>query len=280
MARTPSSAAVVVNFAVVLAVDSGAFLTIPSRGVTPESALHRPIRARALENRPKHLFGQLARLGILIGGMVGSQQNAAIGQGVFGAVPEFKLTLASDLFSTQQIIQVGLESDSPQGDNHAQMSQSFQFALQERSAVGQLLGQRLVVRRRAAGSGGYIESGQRKSVVPAGRRCLIREAGFKQHRVHELARSVPRERPSGAIRAVCARSQSENEHAGVGIAKAGNGLAPILMFAVCAALLASNALPVFDKAWTSRAGDDLGVQNLEPVGQRHLVILESGNFVI
>jgi hypothetical protein len=45
---------------------------------------------------------------------------------------------------------------------------------------------------------------------------------------------------------VGAGSESEHQDAGMGIAEAGNGLAPVLTVAVSAALLAGNALAIFD----------------------------------
>jgi hypothetical protein len=73
---------------------------------------------------------------------------------------------------------------------------------------------------------------------------------------------------------VGAGSESENEDAGMGIAEAGNGFAPVLALAVGAALIAGDALTICDQTRTARAGDDFGVQNLEPVGKRHFVICD------
>src|SRR6202521_1279761 len=101
--------------------------------------------------------------------MVRRQKNASIGQDVFGAVAEFVLALAGDQFSSLQVVEIGFESDSSERNDDAQIFESFQFALQIRSAVSQFLGQRLVVRRRATGGGGYIETSQHLSIVTSGR---------------------------------------------------------------------------------------------------------------
>jgi len=66
-----------------------------------------------------------------------------------------------------------------------------------------------------------------------------------------------------------AGSKSEHEHASMRIAEAGNGLAPIFVVAVGAALLARDALSIFHEARTARAGDDFAIQNLEPGWDGH-----------
>jgi hypothetical protein len=81
--------------------------------------------------------------------MIGRQKNEPIGHRVFGAVAKFILALARDQFFSLQVIEIGFEPDSSQGNDDAQIFQSLQFALQKRSAVGQFLGQRLVVGRGA-----------------------------------------------------------------------------------------------------------------------------------
>ena len=94
---------------------------------------------------------------------------------------------------------------------------------------------------------------------------MVGESGLIQHREHEFSRSIARERASGAVGAVRARSQTHNKDASVGIAETGHGLAPVFAVAVSAALFAGNLLTVLDQARTSCAGDDLMVENSEPV---------------
>jgi hypothetical protein len=193
----------------------------------------------------------------------------SIGQDVFRAVAEFILPLAGNQLSAHEVVEIGFESDSSQCNDDAQIFESFEFALQIRSAVGQFRGQRLVVGRRAAGSSGYVEIMQNKPVVSIDCRRLTGKSRCVEHRVHKVAGSVSGERAPGAIGAVGAWSKSEHKDAGMGIAEAGNGLAPVLAVAVSAALLAGNLLAIQDEARTARAGDDFGIQNLEPVRDRH-----------
>jgi hypothetical protein len=51
----------------------------------------------------------------------------------------------------------------------------------------------------------------------------------------------------------------------MGIAEPRNGLAPVFAIAVSAALFAGDLLAVFDQSGTTRAGDDLTIENCEPV---------------
>jgi hypothetical protein len=82
-----------------------------------------------------------------------------------------------------------------------------------------------------------------------------------QHGIHEFAGGVSGKRATGAIGTVGAGRESEHEHAGMRIAEAGNGFAPVLVFAVSAALLACNLLAIHNQTRTARTGNDFGVQN-------------------
>src|SRR5260221_4027038 len=197
-----------------------------------------------------------------------------MGQGVFGAVAEIIFPLAGDQLSSHQVVEIGLESDSPQSNDDAQIFQSFKFAFQKGSAVGQFGGQRLVAGRRTAGGGGYIKIVKNKPVVRIGRRRLTSEPGFVQDRIHEVAGGVSGERAARAIGTVGAGSQSQSEDASTGIAEAGNGLAPVIAVAVSATLLAGNLLAIRDQTRTARAGDDLGIQHPEPISRRLLPRLQ------
>src|SRR5260370_41889995 len=99
---------------------------------------------------------------------------------------EFILSLANDQFPSLQVVEIGFESDSSQGNDDAQIFQSFELAFEIWSAVGQFLGQRLVARRRAASGGSGVEIGQNKPVVTVGRRRLTSKSRFVQHLVPEV----------------------------------------------------------------------------------------------
>ncbi len=126
---------------------------------------------------------------------------------------EFILALAGDQFSSLQIVEIGFESDSSQGNDDAQIFQSFEL--------------------------------------------------------HEVAGGVAGKGAAGAIGAVRAGSESEHEDAGMGIAESGNGLSPVLVVAVSAALLAGNLLAILDQTRAERAGNDFRIQNIKPVRKGH-----------
>src|SRR5580698_11618311 len=102
-----------------------------------------------------------------------------------------------------------------------------------------------------------------------GRRGLTGKSSYIQNGIHELSRRVSSKRTTGAIRAVRAGSESKHENTRAWIAEARNRLTPIFMIAVSPALLARNALAIFDQAWTARTNDDFGIENLEPAGKGH-----------
>ena len=182
-----------------------------------------------------------------------------MGQGVFGAVAEFIIPLAGDQLSSLQEVEIGIERDSSQGNDDAQIFQSLDLAFQKGSAVGQFPGQRLVAGRRAANGGGDVKIVQNQPIVPIRRRRLTGKSGFVQHRVHKVAGGISGEGAAGAIGAVGAGSESEHQDSGMGISEAGNRLAPVLPVAISAALLAGNSLAIRDQTRTAPASDDFGV---------------------
>src|SRR5260221_8613980 len=101
-----------------------------------------------------------------------------MGQGVFSSVAEFILPFTGDHFSSLQVIEIGLEPDSPQSNDNAQIFQPFEFALQKRSAVGQFGGLRLVGGGRTAGGRGYLKIGKENPLVRIARPPLTSETGF------------------------------------------------------------------------------------------------------
>src|ERR1700704_2573854 len=100
--------------------------------------------------------------------MIGSEWDASLRQGVFRAVTKFVGFLSRNQSPPLQIVQVRVEPNPPQSHDHPQVLQSFQFAFQKRSAVGEFRRQRLVIGRRATSSGGYIKTGQLLSIVAGG----------------------------------------------------------------------------------------------------------------
>jgi hypothetical protein len=90
-----------------------------------------------------------------------------------------------------------------------------------------------------------------------------------QDGIHELAGCVSGEGTAGAVAAVGSGGETEGEDAGVGVAEAGHGTRPVGAVEIGAALLGSNALPVFDEAGTTHAADYIVVQEFEGSGMVH-----------
>jgi len=90
------------------------------------------------------------------------------------------------------------------------------------------------------------------------------EAGAVEHRIHEISRTVTRERTSCAVGAVRARRETEDEHARIWIAETGNGLAPVFPVQVGTAFFKRDLLTVLHQPRTASARDNLTIQSVEP----------------
>jgi len=214
----------------------------------------------------EHLPGELPGLSILVGRVVGGQQDLAIRHRVPGTVPELVRFLAPQLAPALQVVQVGLESNSAQSHNHFQILQPIHFAIEIRRAVGQFLRQRLVVGRRTARGCGDIEIPQFEAICAVNGRGLVGKPRLEQNRIHEFARSIASKRTPRAIRSVCPGRQAEHQYPSFRIAEAGDGFAPIVATEVGAAFLSRNFLPIFDQPGTASAGNDFAVQLIKPGG--------------
>ena len=76
---------------------------------------------------------------------------------------------------------------------------------------------------------------------------------------------------------MAAGSESEHQDAGMGIAEAGDGLAPVFAVTVGAALLAGNLLAIRDQARTAHAGDDFRIQDFKPSWKGHFIYCSGGH---
>lgn len=114
--------------------------------------------SRLAEHFEQHLFRQLARGSILLAGVVTCQQHWLTRRDlVFAIVPEDERGAAGDDAARFHDSQVSIEGDLTQGDDHLDVAQRVQFALQERPAVAEFFRQWLIAGRRAAGRGGDVK---------------------------------------------------------------------------------------------------------------------------
>lgn len=131
--------------------------------------------------------------------------------------------------------------------------------------MGQFLRQRLVIRGRTAGGGRNVKVGEHQAIVKVGSRGLIGEPGFVQYRIHEVSGGISRKGAAGAVGAMGAGSEAENQHAGIGIAEPGHRFPPVVPIAVGAAFFLGDLLSIGHQARATRAGNDFGVEDGQPV---------------
>jgi hypothetical protein len=70
---------------------------------------------------------------------------------------------------------------------------------------------------------------------------------------------------------VSAGGEAEDEDTGLGIAKAGDGLAPVVPIEVGAALNGGDLGAVVAEARAAAAGDDFGIEDLQQEGEPNLI---------
>src|SRR5277367_1248846 len=231
-----------------------------------DSRLHSLIGnfCRLFKDLNEHGASQLSSLGVLVGGMVRSQQGLSVRHLVFGSVLKDVGFPARELAATLEVIEIGIKADLAQRDHNFYILQSIHFAIEIRSAVCQFLRKRLVVWRSAAYCSRNVEIFQLQPVIAFGGVRLIGETGLMQDGEHKFPRRISGERTPSAIGAVRAGSEPEDENPRIGIAESGDGLSPVLAIAISAAFLASNPFAVFHQPRTAGASDDFGVELDEP----------------
>src|SRR5208282_2450823 len=94
---------------------------------------------------------------------------------------------AGELAVPLEVIEIGIKADPAQRDHDFHILETLQFAIEIRSAVRQLLGQRLVVGRSTTDGGGDVNISQIESVLAIGGVGLVGKASLVQYREHEFA---------------------------------------------------------------------------------------------
>ena len=110
---------------------------------------------------------------------------------------------------------------------------------------------------------------QLEAVVAVDGARFAGEAELVQDGVHEVAGAVAGEGSAGAVGSVGAGGEAEDEDAGAGVAKAGNGAGPVGLVDIGAAFGFADSAAVFAKTGAALAGDD-GVVNLLEELRRNL----------
>ena len=161
------------------------------------------------------------------------------------------------------MLQVSVPRDVPQADHDAQPGEQRDLFVEPACAVRQLAGRGLVVRRGAAADGGDPQIAQLHAIVAAARCGLRGEARLVEHGIEKVAGAVAGEGPTGAVGAVRARRESQDEDTGRGIAKAGHGTAPIGLVAIGAAAGAGHLGAPGAETRAALAGNDAGIQRVQ-----------------
>src|SRR5579864_1880743 len=162
---------------------------------------------------------------------------------------------ASEQATSFQIIEISVESNLAQGNDHLHPLESLNLAIEKLRAFGEFLRQRLVVGRRAPHRRRNVQIFQLESVVAIGCRGLAGESGLMQDWIHKLAGSISGKGTTSTIGAVRARGQSQDEHPRLSIAKPGHRPAPVVTLTVSASFHPSHFFAIRHQAWTARAGN-------------------------
>lgn len=119
----------------------------------------------AQENRFHHRAGQQACVRVLLGGVVRREKGVAIGQCVFGSMPENEAFAVWNDLVSDQVCNVSIERHLPHADDDAQMAEQRNLFVEERRAIANLGWQGLVAGRCAANDGSDPEIAELHAVI-------------------------------------------------------------------------------------------------------------------
>ena len=164
-----------------------------------------------------------------------------------------------------QDIQVDVEGDLAEGDDHLQVGQQFQLALEVGTAVAQFLWRGFVAGRGAMGGGGDVEIVQGQAVVAGNAGGAGGETGLVEDPVEDVAGAVAGEHATRSVGTVSARRESQNQDTGGRVAEGRHGESPVGLVAVGAALELRDFRRMPAQAGTTSAGYYLLVKNFQQI---------------
>ena len=173
--------------------------------------------AHGREHGVEHLRRQPARIRIVARAMEAIDELQAGPQGVARAVREGKLRLAEAQRRQRAVVR-----DAPQRDHRRHIGQRRDARPQEAAAGGDLRRRRLVLRRHAAHRIGDDAVDELQAVVGARLVAPAGEAELQQRCVEEIAGVVAGERSPGAIGAVEARREADDQQPAGFVAERGD----------------------------------------------------------
>ena len=165
-----------------------------------------------------------------------------------GAVPEWEAGLDDAVAPRLEQVEVAVVGDPSERQYQTQLRQRVEIIAQPRAAVGHFVAARLVAGRHAAGGGGDPQAVEPQPVGPVDTFGRAGQTGAPQRRVEKRARGVAGEHAAGAVAAVGAGREPQQQQAGGGVAEARHRAAPVALLAVAAPLLAGDPLAVLDQA--------------------------------
>ena len=209
------------------------------------------------KNLIKHLSGQSPRLGVLLTGVIGTNQCRFIIQAMAFTVSELRSRLRhgpSELFPGEQICPPG---DPSQNHYHTDTVQKLQFSSEVVSASVQFLKRRFVAWWHTVESGRNSGVQQAQPVFPVLAGWLITKSepveGFKK----KVPTPVSCEHSTRAIGSMGTWGQPQDEHVGMPNSQRGNRFPPVGAVLECAPLLPGHPLPILYQAGAKTTSHNL-----------------------
>ncbi len=185
----------------------------------------------------------------------------AVGEKILCPMRKVILTLASNDAGMKQVGKVSIEGDVSETDDDADTWQCLDLSSEVGGAVTNLLGLRLVPGWSTADDRGDPGMAKLEAVLAMDGSRFVGQAEFVQDGIHEVARAIAGKGAAGAVGAVCAGGEAENQDACAWVAEAGNGTGPVGLIQVGTAFRFAYAATIVAKAGTAFTGND-GVTNL------------------
>ena len=235
-------------------------------------------RAGAREDGVEHGLGELAGEGVLLRRVVASR-GACSGR----RWPRRRGRTSGARRGRRRRVgggeraQDAVPAEGAEADEHARATTAAQLLDEKRQAGVALVGRRLVVGRRAADGDGDPRVAEDEAVVARGGGGLVGEAGAVQRAIEPLARAIAGEDAAGAIGAVGAGRQADDDEAGGGIAEAGDGARPVGVGGVGGALVAADGGAPCDQALAATAVDDAGADRAAAAAPVSLICGAAGS---
>src|SRR5579863_878326 len=191
--------------------------------------------------------------------MIGGKQSRAQTV-VKHAVSETKIRKALDPTVAFEHGQAGVECDLPQRHDDLHIAKQLQFALEERTAVAQLLRRWLVIRWRAMRGRGNPRIVKLKAVVRVATLRLGGKSRPVKRFVQKIAGTISGEHTSCTISTMRTGRQTKNQQPGRNIAEGWNRFTPVIPIEECPAFRDGDFAAMRDQAGAAYTPHHLAIQ--------------------